>query len=915
MKKILKKAGCFILAFSLAAVPVQASEIEGQTDTTSTESSALEDESTQESESVAESDSLAESGTLNVETEQSTVNEAPESESATVPETEGFLQNGSAPEAALFNLETAAVELNKITVESRDNENGILVLKIENPLLTSERAEVIVPVWSEKNGQDDIVWYDAEQKADGWYVTIKAENHKYESGTYNIHFYSKDDDGSLMLLTGTKETMSVSATPKLGVSVNGNIANISLKNALNVSSSSRVYFPVWGESGGQNDIVWYEAQYVSTGTWSATIDLTRHKETGKYNVHAYVDNEGMNLLLASSFNVEAAITAQVSVTDKDDDAGTFRLKIENVSAPGGIKQILVPVWSETNGQDDIIWYEAQKQGNAWYVDVDASDHKNSVGKYNAHVYIYSNFGSSGLACYTTADVKMNTDVQFTVTKNSDQTQMTITLKNYTLKSSGNTIKFAVWGDANGQNDLVWYDAVKSGKNTWKYTVNIKDHKETGRYNIHVYECGKAVDLINHTYCTIDGISSAKIEVSNIDKNGNITLVISGLSAPSGISKVEVPVWTQKNGQDDIVWYTASKKGDNYQVTVPRKDHNNEAGRYVAHVYAYDNLGTNKLATYINFDVIDSQEESYGCDTVTIEKVDFTGGTFRTSVTGVRASAGVASVKIAVWAELNGQDDLIWYDATQNGDSWYVDVNTIKNHNVVKGTYYAHAYVVTGSGQQYLLGGTSTVMQWDLSWGAPGIDVSQWQGTINWSSVKASGIDFAMIRTGYGYDADGGNTDPKFEYNIKSAQANGIKVGVYHYSYAESVEDAIEEAKYCLSILKKANVSLDYPVAFDIEEPSRADASKKAENTEMIKAFCDYIENAGYDAIVYANPNFLLNYIEQNQITKYGIWLASWKTDVTVGYGDFENVQIWQYYNDGNTAGITGAVDMNVSFLK
>ncbi len=706
MKKILKKLGCWTLILSLTVVPVQASEIEGQPDTANAESSvasletfnnlAPEAESVEESvietetaletavesESAAKSETsepeMAESDSAEPETSETTVLEdvpgqssgAAEStvpESENVPETESIEQSES-QDIEPFGLEESAVELNKITVESQDNENGILVVKIENPQLTSERASVVVPVWSEKNGQDDIVWYDAQKKDNGWYVTVKAENHNYESGTYNIHFYSKDDDGSLMILDGVKETVKVLATPKLNISVNGNIVNIALKNAVSVSAGSKVYFPVWGESGGQNDIVWYEASYVSPGKWTASIDLTRHQETGKYNVHAYVDNGAMNLLLASSFNVESTIAGKVSVDQKDDEAGTFRLKIENASAPGGVKQILVPVWSEKNGQDDIIWYEAKKQGNVWYVDVDASNHNNDIGKYNAHVYIYGNFGASGLACYTTIDVKMNTDVQLSAVKNDEQTKMTITLKNYAVKASGNTIKFAVWGDAGGQNDLVWYDAVKSGKNTWKYTVNIKDHKETGRYNIHVYEAGSSVDLVEHTYCTVDGISDAKIEVANIDNNGNTTLVISGLSAPSGISQVEVPVWTQKNGQDDIIWYKASKKGSNYQVTVPRKDHNNEYGQYIAHVYAYDNIGTSKLVTNTTFDVSDSQEESYGFDGIMIENVDFTDATFTVKVSGVKASSGVAAVKVPVWAELNGQDDLIWYNAEKRGDA-------------------------------------------------------------------------------------------------------------------------------------------------------------------------------------------------------------------------------------------------------
>ena len=150
---------------------------------------------------------------------------------------------------------------------------------------------------------------------------------------------------------------------------------------------------------------------------------------------------------------------------------------------------------------------------------------------------------------------------------------------------------------------------------------------------------------------------------------------------------------------------------------------------------------------------------------------------------------------------------------------------------------------------------------------------------------------------------------------KAAKASGIKVGVYHYSYAQSVEDALEEAKYCLSILQSANVTPDYPVAFDIEEPSRHNTDLIEENTKIIQTFCDYIEAAGYDTIVYMNPNFINNYVEYDQIKKYGIWLASWKSDISAGFGDFESVQIWQYSSTGNLGGISGAVDINVSFLK
>lgn len=920
MKNRMKRTACLMLAVSLAAMPVQAAEYESLAESETVES--IEPVESVEPESLITSQTLQRQAEPESETVQESssadVVDLQESESV-LAESEPVIENDvveSEYGVETFSVPTSVNEYNDISVVSRDDENGILVMKIANPNLTSEGDSIVVPVWSEKNGQDDIVWYDAEKKDDGWYIAVNVQDHNYESGVYNVHFYCKSPDGNMTLLDGVKESLNVTVVPKLEASVNGNIVNVTLRNMFALTSASKVYFPVWGNSGGQNDIVWYPAKYVSSGTWTASIDLSNHRETGTYTVHAYVDNGGMDLLLASSFNVTATISGKVSVVDKDDEMGTFTLKIEDVSAPGGVKSIMVPVWSENNGQDDIVWYEAKKDGNAWYVNVDAANHKNDVGVYNAHVYIYDNFGSSGLACYTKADVKMNTDVILTAVKNSTQTQITITLKNYNVKAAGNTIRFAVWGNENGQNDLVWYDAVKSGKNTWSYTVNLKNHQETGIYNIHVYELqnNSQLTFVNNTQCTIDGISGGTIEVSDIDDDkGTVTLLISGVTAPSGIAKIEVPVWTQKNGQDDLKWYTAVKKGNNYEVTIPRKNHNNEYGKYTAHVYVYDNFGTSKLVTYINFDVEESKEETYSCTGINIKNVDFTSGTFRVEVAGVKASSGVKSVKIPVWSELNGQDDIVWYNAKQSGDTWYVDVNTIKNHNVVKGTYLAHAYVVTNSGKEFLLGGTSTVIQWDLSWGKPGIDVSQWQGLVNWKEVKASGIEFAMIRTGYG--KDNGQEDPKFEYNIKAAKENGIKVGVYHYSYADSVERAKAEAEYCLSILKNANVPLDYPVAFDIEEADRYANDKIDENTEMIQVFCDTIEAAGYDAIVYANANFLSNYVNYDEIKQYGIWMAKWTSDVTAGYGDFENVQIWQYSNNGNLGGISGAVDINVSFLK
>lgn len=186
----------------------------------------------------------------------------------------------------------------------------------------------------------------------------------------------------------------------------------------------------------------------------------------------------------------------------------------------------------------------------------------------------------------------------------------------------------------------------------------------------------------------------------------------------------------------------------------------------------------------------------------------------------------------------------------------------------------------------------------------GIDVSKWQGTIDWDKVKKAGIDFAMIRAGFGKEST--QIDKCFLYNIKHAQANGISVGVYWYSYAKTVEEAIQEAKVCLSIIKP--YKLEYPVAFDIEDYSQMNLSKRLK-TDICKAFCNTIEKAGYYAAIYVNCNWLDNHLYQEELlAKYDLWLAHWNADKPK-----YNCGIWQTTDRGLVDGINGCVDLNTSF--
>lgn len=189
----------------------------------------------------------------------------------------------------------------------------------------------------------------------------------------------------------------------------------------------------------------------------------------------------------------------------------------------------------------------------------------------------------------------------------------------------------------------------------------------------------------------------------------------------------------------------------------------------------------------------------------------------------------------------------------------------------------------------------------------GIDVSTWQGEINWDKVKNSGIEFAIIRSGWGYNGDG-EIDKYFKKNINEAKSAGIKVGVYHYSYADSVENAKQEAEYCLNIVDSAKVKLDLPIYFDIEDPSILNKYDKNLRTNMCIAFCSEIEKAGYWAGVYSNLNWFNNYLNKEELSKrYTLWLAQYNNINEM------NCDIWQYTSSGSVSGINGNVDMNIMY--
>lgn len=204
----------------------------------------------------------------------------------------------------------------------------------------------------------------------------------------------------------------------------------------------------------------------------------------------------------------------------------------------------------------------------------------------------------------------------------------------------------------------------------------------------------------------------------------------------------------------------------------------------------------------------------------------------------------------------------------------------------------------------------------------GIDVSQFNGSINWGLVKKDNIDFAFLRVGYrGYGSKGNfANDSMFKINMQFAKASGIPVGVYFVTQAITDAEAIEEANWVIQRIKEYNI--EYPVALDIEnakvEPGDTPRTKNLDTntrTRLAKLFCETIQNAGYTPIIYTNVDWANNKLNMNEFTKYDTWIANYKYDATSKPNYNKAYAIWQYSDAGDVMGILGNVDLNISYKK
>ncbi|WP_239472479.1 GBS Bsp-like repeat-containing protein [Streptococcus alactolyticus] len=330
--------------------------------------------------------------------------------------------------------------------------------------------------------------------------------------------------------------------------------------------------------------------------------------------------------------------ATVSKTDFNSVSKTFDITAQQSTNGKGIKQIDVAIWSEENGQDDLKWYSANAiTEDQASVQFHLANHGNRAGNYVTHVYTtYLDGSRSGLVLDNTK-----------ITPSAPQVSVkdgVIQLTTEIYAPSNGQVKYAIWSEENGQDDLRWYD--DNGKGLTQ--IALKNHKGYGKYFVHTYlsQNGQMIG-INGQEFTVDR-PELSYQITKVNGNSFDVLIH---NVPEYITSVSVPTWSNVNGQDDIKWYSASKIGEgSYTYTFYAKNHNFESGHYNVHVYGVSEVTHSLvgLATTSGIDLTFNQNLT--APTVTVQNHDADKGTLQVKVSECTTSKVIQVIRVAAWSE-------------------------------------------------------------------------------------------------------------------------------------------------------------------------------------------------------------------------------------------------------------------------
>ena len=544
-------------------------------------------------------------------------------------------------------------------------------------------------------------------KAGAWQFTSQAEllpgKHVFD---HSVDYTGRFTANAKPAADPTVGTLS----GKISIANNDTMAgrfDVVISNVKAPNGVRTVSVPVWSETGGQDDLVWYTANRQANGTYTVNVKASDHKNsTGLYNVHLYyVQNNGqLTGVGGTTTNVyigkrpeDLKPSGTLTIENNNVETGTFDAVIRNVLAPNGLKEVLIPTWSDKNWQDDLVWHKAVRQSDGSYrATIKASDHKNEDGKYNVHVYYVDQTDKRNYITETTTEVHhVKPSGTLTIENNNVETgTFDAVIRNVLAPNGLKEVLIPTWSDKNWQDDLVWHKAVRQSDGSYRATIKASDHKnEDGKYNVHVYYVDQN-NKRNYITETVTEVRQARrsgtLLIQNNNKDtGTFDVIIKDVYSPKGIRTVQVPTWSDKDGQDDIRWYEATRQANgDYKVSVKASDHKNSTGKYHVHLYYIQNdgsrVGVGTTTTDVEFRNITTKTQT------SIKNVNATNGTYTVAVDQAPQGRQIKNIRVAAWSKAH-QENLYWYSATPTGMHTEITVSA-NNHGNEAGNYTTHVYV-------------------------------------------------------------------------------------------------------------------------------------------------------------------------------------------------------------------------------
>ena len=601
----------------------------------------------------------------------------------------------------------------KIDIVNNDTMAGRFDVVISNVKAPNGVRTVSVPIWSETGGQDDLVWYTANRQANGTYtVNVKAADHKNSTGLYNVHLYYVQNNGQMTGVGGTTTTVAIGKKNQTPVSADLTIVKsekngtftITAKNLQGFEGYKEVKIPFWSHANGMKDIIWYTPTRQADGSYTVTAKASDHENAdGKYEAQVfYVDTQGQNKFVKKAFTDYTAtkpanaVAADLTITKSEKD-GTFTITAKNLQGFDGYKEVKIPFWSHANGMKDIIWYTPTRQADGSYtVTAKASDHENADGKYEAQVFYVDAKGQNKFVKKAFIDYTASKpSADLTITKSEKDGTFTITAKNLQGFKGYKEVKIPFWSHANGMKDIIWYTPTRQADGSYTVTAKASDHENAdGQYEAQVFYVdaqgqNKFVKKAFIDYKNQSRPTGTLLIQNNNKDTGTFDVVIKDVYSPKGVRTVQVPTWSDKDGQDDLRWYEATRQANgDYKVSIKASDHKNSTGKYHVHLYYIQNdgsrIGIGTTTTDVEFRNAMTKTQ------VSIKNVNATNGTYTVAVDQAPQGRQIKNIRVAAWSKAH-QENLYWYSATPTGMHTEITVSA-NNHGNEAGNFTTHVYV-------------------------------------------------------------------------------------------------------------------------------------------------------------------------------------------------------------------------------